>query len=112
MEFSQNLRLAHLQLQMNTSAKFKVNQKLWEELSGQAFLGPIRGYNSVILDGIIAKFASCTSTAPNEHFSQVSTNWTEMQEEFLLFQKCFLLVWGTFSHFHQNQNYCLQNLSA
>ena len=26
MEFSQNLRLAHLQLQMDTSAKFKANR--------------------------------------------------------------------------------------
>ena len=31
MEFSQNLRLAHLQLQMDTPAKYKVN---WTEIVG------------------------------------------------------------------------------
>ena len=38
MEFSQNLRLAHLQLQMDTSAKYKGNRtEIVEELSRQAF---------------------------------------------------------------------------
>ena len=31
MEFSQNLRLAHLQLQLDTSAKYKAN---WTEIVG------------------------------------------------------------------------------
>ena len=51
---------------MNTSATFKVNQT--ETVGGvvrQAFLRQIRGNNSVILDGIFTKFASCTFTTPN-----------------------------------------------
>ena len=69
MDFSQNLRLAHLQLLMNTSAKFKVNQT--ETVGGIVWTSTFKsnqGNNSVIIDGILTKFASCTSTAPNEHF--------------------------------------------
>ena len=51
---------------MNTSTKFKVNQTKCLKLSGQAFLSQIRGSNSVILDGIITNFGSCTSTTPNQ----------------------------------------------
>ena len=59
---------------MNTSAKFKVNQtETVGGVSRQAFLSQIRGNNSVILDGIFTKCVSCTSTAPNEHFCQVSS---------------------------------------
>ena len=37
MEFSQNLRLAHLQLLMNTSVKYQANWTETWELSGQDF---------------------------------------------------------------------------
>ena len=39
----------------------------------QDFLSQIRGNNSLILDRIFTKFASCTSTTPNEHFCQVKS---------------------------------------
>ena len=32
-------------------------------------------------------------------------------EQFLLFPQCFLPIWRTFCHFHQNRNCCLQSLS-
>ena len=35
------------------------------------FLSRIRGNNSLALDGIFTKFASCTSSTPNENFCQV-----------------------------------------
>ena len=66
MEFSLNLRLAHLQLQMDISAKYKAN---WTEIVGvvrTSIFKSNRGNNSVILDGIFTKCV--TSTAPNEHF--------------------------------------------
>ena len=58
---------------MNTFAKFKVNLTETVGVAEQAFLSQIRGNNSVIVDGIFTKCVSCTSTAPNEHFCQVSS---------------------------------------
>ena len=59
---------------MNTSANFKVNQS---ETVGRvvrtSIFSQIRGNNSLILDGIVTKCVSCTSTARNEHFCQVSS---------------------------------------
>ena len=37
----------------------------------QDFLSQIRGNNLLTLDKIFTKFASCTSSTPNEHFCQV-----------------------------------------
>ena len=95
MEFSQNLRLAHLQLQMDTSAKYKANfhkicvlhiyNSKWTLLPSikanrtEIVGGVVRlsifnvnqGNNSLTLLRIFAKVASCTSTTLNEHFCQV-----------------------------------------
>ena len=37
----------------------------------QDFLSRIRGNNSLTLDRIFTKFASCTSSTPNENFCKV-----------------------------------------
>ena len=74
MEFSQNLRFAHLQLQMDTSAKYKANQT---EIVGGVVRTSIlmvnQGQYSLILHRIFMKVASYTSTTPNEHFCQVQS---------------------------------------
>ena len=60
---------------MNDSAKFKVNHTetvTVRRVVRTSIFKSNKG-NTVILDGIFTKCVSCTSTAPNEHFCQVSS---------------------------------------
>ena len=59
---------------MKPSAKYKVN---WTETVGGVVRTNIfksnQGNNSAILGGNFTKCVTCTSTAPNKHFCQVSS---------------------------------------
>ena len=55
MEFSQNLRLAHLQLQQETSAKYKANRTEIVGVVHTSILNVNRGNNSLILHRICTK---------------------------------------------------------
>ena len=73
MEFSRKLRLACLQLLMNNFAKFKVNET--ETVGGVVRISIFKS-SGARTQQFLMKFlqnVSYTSTAPNEHFCQVSS---------------------------------------